>query len=66
MRLDHLEIATDIDTDLASKLAGSRFSVLKGDMAKLQRDLLLALCWIMQLRTDIKNIMFLLWQTQNH
>ena len=29
--LDHLEIATDIDTDLASKLAGSRFSVLKGD-----------------------------------
>ncbi|GIS05129.1 MAG: hypothetical protein CM15mP108_2330 [Gammaproteobacteria bacterium] len=38
--LDHLEIATDIDTDLASKLAGSRFSVLKGDMAKL-RDLLL-------------------------
>ena len=38
--LDHLEIATDIDTDLASKLAGSRFSVLKGDMAKLQRSLI--------------------------
>ena len=39
-KLDHLEIATDIDTDLASKLAGSRFSVLKGDMAKLQRSLI--------------------------
>ena len=38
--LDHLEIAADIDTDLASKLAGSRFSVLKGDMAKLQRSLI--------------------------
>jgi len=38
--LDHLKIATDIDTDLASKLAGSRFSVLKGDMAKLQRSLI--------------------------
>ena len=35
-----MEIATDIDTDLASKLAGSRFSVLKGDMAKLQRSLI--------------------------
>ena len=38
--LDHLEIADDINTDLASKLAGSRFSVLKGDMAKLQRSLI--------------------------
>ena len=38
--LDHLEIASEIDTDLASKLAGSRFSVLKGDMAKLQRSLI--------------------------
>ena len=38
--LDHLEIADDIDIDLASKLAGSRFSVLKGDMAKLQRSLI--------------------------
>ena len=38
--LDHLEIASDIDTDLASKLAGSRFVVLKGDMAKLQRALI--------------------------
>ncbi len=38
--LDHLELASDIDTDLASKLAGSRFVVLKGDMAKLQRALI--------------------------
>ena len=38
--LDHLEIASDIDTDLASKLAGSRFAVLRGDMAKLQRALI--------------------------
>ena len=38
--LDHLEIASDIDTNLASKLAGSRFVVLKGDMAKLQRALI--------------------------
>ena len=39
-KLDHLEITADIDTDLASKLAGSRFSVLKGDIAKLQRSLI--------------------------
>ena len=38
--LDHLEIASDIDIELASKLAGSRFVVLKGDMAKLQRALI--------------------------
>ena len=39
-KLDHLEISDDIDTDMAAKLAGSRFSVLKGDMAKLQRALI--------------------------
>ena len=38
--LDHLDISKNIDTDLASKLAGSRFSVLKGDIAKLQRALI--------------------------
>jgi seryl-tRNA synthetase len=38
--LDHLEISKNIDTDLAAKLAGSRFSVLKGDIAKLQRALI--------------------------
>ena len=35
-----MHISDDIDIDLASKLAGSRFSVLKGDMAKLQRSLI--------------------------
>ena len=39
-KLDHLEISDDIDTEMAAKLAGSRFSVLKGDMAKLQRALI--------------------------
>ena len=38
--LDHLEITKDISTELAVKLSGSRFSVLKGDMAKLQRALI--------------------------
>ena len=38
--LDHLEITNHIDTDLAAKLAGSRFAVLKGDIAKLQRTLI--------------------------
>ena len=38
--LDHLEITGKIDTDLAAKLAGARFSVLKGDLAKLQRSLI--------------------------
>ena len=38
--LDHLEITNHIDTDLAAKLAGSRFAVLKGDIAKLQRALI--------------------------
>ena len=38
--LDHLEITNKIDTEIASKLAGSRFAVLKGDMVKLQRSLI--------------------------
>ena len=38
--LDHLEITKKIDTEIASKLAGSRFAVLKGDMVKLQRSLI--------------------------
>lgn len=39
-QLDHIEITSKIDTELASKLAGSRFAVLKGDMVKLQRSLI--------------------------
>ena len=39
-KLDHLEITPKIDTELAAKLAGSRFAVLKGDLAKLQRSLI--------------------------
>lgn len=39
-QLDHIEITNKIDTELASKLAGSRFAVLKGDMVKLQRSLI--------------------------
>ena len=39
-KLDHLEITSDIDTELATKLAGARFSVLRGDVAKLQRALI--------------------------
>ena len=38
--LDHLEISKNIDTDMAAKLSGSRFAVLKGDIAKLQRALI--------------------------
>ena len=38
--IDHLEITNHIDTELAAKLAGSRFAVLKGDIAKLQRALI--------------------------
>ena len=39
-KLDHLEITPKIDTELAAKLAGSRFAVLKGGLAKLQRSLI--------------------------
>jgi seryl-tRNA synthetase len=38
--IDHIDLTKKIDTDLASKLAGSRFSVLKGSLAKLQRALI--------------------------
>ena len=38
--LDHLEITKDIDTDMAAKIAASRFSVLKGELPKLQRALI--------------------------
>ena len=37
---DHLVITSDIDTESAVKLAGSRFAVLKDDIAKLQRALI--------------------------
>ena len=48
--VDHLDITSKIDTDLAVKLAGSRFAVLKGDVAKLQRALI-----SLMLDTAIKN-----------
>lgn len=38
--IDHLEIASDIDTESAVKLAGTRFAVLKDDIAKLHRALI--------------------------
>ena len=38
--IDHLEITSDIDTESAVKLAGTRFSVLKDDIAKLHRALI--------------------------
>ena len=37
---DHIEIASDIDAELAVKLSGTRFSVLRNDIAKLQRGLI--------------------------
>ena len=37
---DHLEITSMIDTDAANLLAGSRFAVLRGEIAKLQRALI--------------------------
>ena len=49
-QVDHLDITSKIDTDLAAKLAGSRFAVLKGDVAKLQRALI-----SFMLDTAIKN-----------
>ena len=38
--IDHLEITSDIDSESAVKLAGTRFSVLKNDIAKLHRALI--------------------------
>ena len=49
-KVDHLDMTSKIDTDLAAKLAGSRFAVLKGDVAKLQRALI-----SLMLDTAIKN-----------
>ena len=37
---DHLEITTKISTEIAAKLAGSRFAVLENGLAKLQRALI--------------------------
>jgi seryl-tRNA synthetase len=37
---DHLDITSMIDTESANLLAGSRFAVLKGQIAKLQRSLI--------------------------
>ena len=37
---DHLEITSMIDTESANILAGSRFAVLRGEIAKLQRALI--------------------------
>ena len=37
---DHLEITTKISTDIAAKLAGSRFAVLENELAALQRALI--------------------------
>ena len=48
--VDHLDVTSKIDTELAAKLSGSRFSVLKGDIAKLQRALI-----SFMLDTAIKN-----------
>ena len=39
-KIDHIDLTEKIDTDLASKLAGSRFAVLRGSLAKLQRALI--------------------------
>ena len=47
---DHIDIASNIDTDLAAKIAGARFAVIKGDLAKLQRALI-----TMMLDVAIKN-----------
>ena len=38
--VDHIDLTKKIDTDLAAKIAGSRFAVLKGSLAKLQRALI--------------------------
>ena len=37
---DHLNITSMIDTESANLLAGSRFAVLRGEIAKLQRGLI--------------------------
>jgi seryl-tRNA synthetase len=49
-KVDHLSITRQIDTEMATKIAGPRFALLKGDMAKLQRSLI-----ALMLETAIKN-----------
>ena len=49
-KVDHLSITDQIDTEMATKIAGPRFALLKGDMAKLQRSLI-----ALMLETAIKN-----------
>ena len=49
-KVDHLSITKQIDIEMATKIAGPRFAVLKGDMAKLQRSLI-----ALMLETAIKN-----------
>ena len=49
-KVDHLSITKQIDTEMATKIAGPRFALLKGDMAKLQRSLI-----ALMLETAIKN-----------
>ena len=39
-KVDHIDLTKKIDTDLAAKIAGSRFAVLIGSLAKLQRALI--------------------------
>ena len=39
-KVDHIDLTKKIDTDLAAKIAGSRFAVLRGSLAKLQRALI--------------------------
>ena len=38
--VNHIDITSKINTDLAAKIAGSRFAVLQGSLAKLQRALI--------------------------
>ncbi len=38
--VDHIDLTKKIDTDLAAKIAGSRFAVLRGSLARLQRALI--------------------------
>lgn len=49
-KVDHLSITKQIDIEMATKIAGPRFALLKGDMAKLQRSLI-----ALMLETAIKN-----------
>ena len=57
--IDHIDLTKKIDTDLAAKLAGSRFAVLKGSLAKLQRALI---SFMLLKKMDMKNITYHIWQ----